>query len=114
VDEALEVLTSHRQEMRVRPALDQLVQYIQNRRPYLPNYKQRREAGLWIASNRVEKLNDWTVSQRCKHKGMDWTRDGVLALAVLESARRNGELAAWRRTRTLPAWRMDNCLKAAA
>ena len=101
VEEALAVLTSHRQEMRVRPALDQLVQYIQNRRPYLPNYKQRREAGLWIASNRVEKLNDWTVSQRCKHKGMDWTREGVLALAVLESARRNGELAAWRRTRIM-------------
>jgi hypothetical protein len=114
VDEALEVLANHRQEMRVRPALDQLVQYIQNRRPYLPNYKQRREAGLWIASNRVEKLNDWTVSQRCKHKGMDWTREGVLALAVLESARRNGELAAWRRTRALPAWRVATCLKAAA
>jgi hypothetical protein len=104
VDEALKVLAEHRTEMRNRPALDQLVEYIRNRRPYLPNYRARREAGLWIASNRVEKLNDWTVSQRCKHRGMDWTREGVLSLAVLESARRNGELPVWRRTRILPAW----------
>jgi hypothetical protein len=104
VEEALAVLTSHRQEMKVRLALDQLVQYLEARRPYLPNYRERREAGLWIASNRVEKLNDWTVSQRCKHRGMDWTSGGVLALAVLESSRRNGELGAWRRTRTMPPW----------
>ena len=108
VDEALGVLASHREEMRVRPALDQLVQYVEKRRPYLPNYRARREAGLWIASNRVEKLNDWTVSQRCKHRGMDWTRKGVLALAVLESARRNGDLPVWRRDRKLPVWKSDS------
>jgi hypothetical protein len=101
---ALEVLARHRTEMRNRPALDQLVEYIRNRGPYLPNYKMRREAGLWIASNRVEKLNDWTVSQRCKHRGMDWTREGVLALAVLEATRRNGDLPTWRRNRKLPPW----------
>ncbi len=105
VEKALETLARYRPEMRVRVALDQLMDYVRNRRPYLPDYKSRREAGLWIASNRVEKLNDWTVSQRCKHQGMDWTRPGVLALAVLESARRNGELSAWRRTRCLPAWK---------
>lgn len=104
IDEALGVLANHRQEMRVRLALDQLIQYIENRRPYLPNYRQRREAGLWIASNRVEKLNDWTVSQRCKHRGMDWTPEGILALAILESTRRNGELDMWRQTRTMPRW----------
>ncbi len=84
--------------------MDQIVEYLGNRGPYLPNYKMRREAGLWIASNRVEKLNDWTVSQRCKHRGMDWTREGVLALALLESARRNGDLPTWRRSRKLGPW----------
>jgi hypothetical protein len=92
VDEALAALARRRDEMKCRVALRQAVDYIQNRRPYLPNYRTRREAGLWIASNRVEKLNDWAVSQRCKGLGMDWTRKGVLALAVLEAARRNGEL----------------------
>jgi hypothetical protein len=33
---------------------------------------------------------------------MSWTSEGVVALAVLEAARRNGELDAWRRDRRLP------------
>jgi uncharacterized protein UPF0236 len=106
VDEALAFLAQHRKdkEVRSRPAWDQFVEYVQSRRPYLPNYRERQQAGLWIASNRVEKLNDWAVSQRCKGNGMDWTPEGVLGLAVLEAARRNGELPIWRSTRALPAW----------
>lgn len=104
VDEALELLAQHRTEVNNRPALDQIVDYIRARRPYLPNYKARKDAGVWIASNRVEKLNDWTTSHRCKGRGMDWTRDGVVALAVLESARRNAELPVWRCIRSLPKW----------
>ena len=50
----------------------------------------------------MEKWNDWAVSERCKGRGMSWTAEGVLALAVLEAARRNGELDAWRRDRRLP------------
>jgi hypothetical protein len=42
----------------------------------------------------VEKFNDWSVSARCKHQGMEWTEAGVVALATLEAARRNGELSA--------------------
>jgi hypothetical protein len=106
VDEALELLAQHRTEMNNRSALNQIVDYIRARRPYLPNYKARKDAGVWIASNRVERLNDWTTSQRCKHRGMDWTREGVVSLAILESSRRNGELPVWRRSRILPAWRV--------
>jgi hypothetical protein len=97
-----------------RPAVDQLVEYLQKRRPYLPQYRVRQEGGLWIASNRVEKLNDWTVAQRCKHRGMAWTREGVVALAVLESARRNGELPVWRHQRSLPPWKENNTASQAA
>lgn len=107
VEEALAALARRRDEMKCRVALKQVVEYIQNRLPYLPNYRKRREAGLWIASNRVEKLNDWAVSQRCKGLGMDWTREGVLALAVLETARRNGELPFWRSNQFLPTWVID-------
>ena len=102
VEEALAVLAQHRLEMKNRPAMDRVIEYLRNRRPYLPCYRERREAGLWIASNRVEKINDWTVSQRCKGRGMDWTREGVLSIAVLESTRRNGELPHWRLLRELP------------
>lgn len=108
VEEALAVLSRRRLEMRCRVALGKLVEYLEKRQPYLPHYSARRQAGLWIASNRVEKLNDWAVSQRCKGLGMDWTREGVLALAVLESTRRNGELPAWRRSRVLPSWTAES------
>jgi hypothetical protein len=69
---------------------------------YIPDYEQRQQAGLWIASTRVEKFNDWAVSARCQHRGMSWSPPGVLALAALEAARRNGELDEWRRVRELP------------
>jgi hypothetical protein len=61
---------------------------------------------LWIASNRVEKFNDYgSVSARCKHQGMEWTEAGVTTLAMREAARRNGELPTWRAKHSLPAWK---------
>ena len=75
--------------------------YLEKRRAYIPDYRQRQKAGLWIASTRVEKYNDWAVSARCKHQGMSWSPQGVLSLAALEAARRNGELDQWRRDRAL-------------
>jgi hypothetical protein len=105
VAEALAALQARRREMRVALALDQLVEYLCRRRAYLPNYQARQQAGLWIASNRVEKFNDWCVTERCKHQGMAWTYPGVTALAAMEAAERNGELAGWRATGELAAWR---------
>jgi len=86
--------------------IDELIGYLEARRPYLPNYRARRDAGPPLASHRVEKWNDWAVSERCKGRGMSWTAAGVVALAVLEAARRNGELEAWRRDRRLPPLRV--------
>jgi len=106
VNEALEVLRRHAGEMKNVTALEELIGYLEARRAYLPEYAARQRAGLWIASNRVEKFNDWSVSARCKHQGMEWTEAGVVSLAVLEAARRNGELAAWRAQHQLPAWKV--------
>src|SRR5262249_19109243 len=104
LDEALRALRGRRSEMKNEKALDQLLGYLEARRPYLPDYAGRRAAGLWIASNRVEKFNDWGVSERCKHQGMAWTVEGVNALALLEASRRNGELQTWQTTHSLPPW----------
>ena len=82
--------------------VEELIAYLEKRQAYIPNYQQRKQAGLWIASTRVEKYNDWEVSGRCKHQGMSWSPQGVLALAALEAARLNGELDDWRRDRVLP------------
>lgn len=114
VDEALEVLRSRAGEMRNVEVLEDLIGYLEVRRPYLPDYEARQRAGLWITSNRVEKFNDWSVSARCKHQGMEWTEPGVMALAVLEAARRNRELPTWRARHKLPAWRVPRGRKRAA
>jgi hypothetical protein len=110
----LEVLRSRSGEMKNIEALEKLIGYLEARRPYLPDYSARQRAGLWIASNRVEKFNDWSVSARCKHQGMEWTEAGVVALAVLEAARRNGNLPTWRAKRRLPAWKVPKDRKKVA
>ena len=114
VEEALELLRSRAGEMRNIEVLEDLIGYLEARRPYLPDYAARQRAGLWIASNRVEKFNDWSVSARCKHQGMEWTEAGVVSLAVLEAARRNGELSPWRTTHRLPAWKVPRGRKKVA
>jgi len=107
VAEAIAALQARRGEMKCGLALDQLVAYLQQRRPYLPNYQARRSAGLWMASNRVEKFNDWSISERCKGRGMEWTAEGVNALAALAATHHNGELETWRPTHRLPAWDVE-------
>ena len=62
VDEALEVLRSRSGEMRNVEALEDLIGYLEVRRGYLPDYEARQRAGLWIASNRVEKFKCDTKS----------------------------------------------------
>ena len=114
IDEALAVLRAHAGEMKDVEALEELIGYLEARRPYLPDYAARQRAGLWIASNRVEKFNDWSVSARCKHQGMEWTEAGVVSVAVLEAARRNGELPTWRAKHSLPAWKVPRSRKKAA
>jgi Uncharacterised protein family (UPF0236) len=102
VDVAIDLLKGALGWVRNPAAVEELIAYLERRRGYLPDYHQRQRAGLWIAGTRVEKYNDWVVSSRCKHRGMSWSPQGVLALAALEAARRNGELDAWRRDRALP------------
>ena len=59
--------------VRTPQALEDLISYLEKRRGTIPNYQQRQRGGLWIASTRVEKFNDWSVSERCKGRGMSWT-----------------------------------------
>jgi Uncharacterised protein family (UPF0236) len=102
VDAAVDLLRGALEWVRNPQAVEELIGYLEKRRAYIPDYHQRQRAGLWIASTRVEKFNDWAVSGRCKHQGMSWSPQGVLALAALEAARRNGELVHWRQNRALP------------
>jgi hypothetical protein len=111
---AIELLREALEWVRSPTAVEDLIGYLEKRRAYIPDYEQRQRAGLWIASTRVEKFNDWAVSGRCKHQGMSWSPPGVLALAALEAARRNGELDEWRRVRELPERPMPEPVRQAA
>jgi hypothetical protein len=108
VDEAIALLREAAGWVKNPKALEDLIGYLEKRRSYLPDYGERHRAGLWIASTRVEKFNDWAVSARCKHQGMCWSSQGVVALAALEAARENGELDAWRRDGVLPMRRLPD------
>jgi hypothetical protein len=113
VDEAIAVLREAAVWVRNPKALEDLIGYLEKRRAYIPDYGERQRVGLWIASTRVEKFNDWAVSGRCKHQGMSWTSPGVVALAALEAARENSELDAWRRDGVLPARRLPDPVRMA-
>jgi hypothetical protein len=79
VEEAVQALRRVR-EQATRPAwIDELIHSLEARWASLPNYQARKEAGLPVASPRVEKWNDWAVSQRCKGHGMSWTPEGLVA-----------------------------------
>ncbi len=114
VEAAIQLLRGALEWVRNPASVEELIGYLEKRRAYIPDYERRRRAGLWIASTRVEKSNDWMVSARCKHQGMSWSAQGVLALAALEAARRNGELDEWRRARALPEQRLPEPIRKAA
>jgi hypothetical protein len=98
---AIELLRGALEWVRNPTAVEDRIGYLEKRRASIPDSEPRQRAGL-IASPRVEKSNDWAVSSRCQPRGMSGSPPGVLALAALEAARRNGELDEWRRVGELP------------
>jgi Uncharacterised protein family (UPF0236) len=113
VEEAIGLLREAMGWVRNPKALEDLIGYLEKRRGYIPDYGERQRAGLWIASTRVEKFNDWAVSARCKHRGMSWSSEGVLSLAAMEAAVENGELDAWRRDGVLPERALPDAMRKA-
>ena len=79
----------------------ELIGYLERNRAYIPCYSVRKRLGLYNSSNRGEKANDLIVSQRQKHNGMSWSREGSLALATLTALVRNQKYKQWFQTRSL-------------
>ncbi len=75
--------------------VDKLVQYLDRNRPYIPCYAIRKQLGLRNSSNIGEKMNDLIVSDRQKHNGMSWSKEGSVALASVTALKRNGEAKSW-------------------
>jgi len=75
--------------------IHKLCHYLKRNRPYIPCYVVRKELGLRNSSNIGEKMNDLVVSDRQKHNGMSWSKEGSVALASITALIRNNEYALW-------------------
>ena len=75
-----------------KKALKDVMDYLRRKKPHITCYALRKEAGLRVSSNRVEKANDLVVAGRQKHNGMSWSKCGSGALASITAAKLNGEL----------------------
>jgi hypothetical protein len=83
---ATAVLEAERPASKNAAKLDELIRYLQARKPWIPNYRQRRIEQKYIGSAQVEKANDLIVARRQKNRGMQWseaTSDGLAALRTL-------------------------------
>lgn len=96
VDKAIEYLNGLNEKLiKNQDVRDNLINYIERNRPYIPCYAVRKKLELRNSSNIVEKCNDLIVSDRQKHNGMSWSRSGSVALAALTALKRNKEYANW-------------------
>lgn len=103
VTEAIDLLESHRPECRNEDRLNELINYLSAREPYIVNYAERRTKRIYIGSGHAEKACDLIVSRRQKHKGMHWSRptaDGLAALKTL--VLNNGWDLYWQKRQVLP------------
>ena len=81
--------------LRPKNRIEELQNYLEERREQIPCYALRSALGLRISSNRVEKANDMVVARRQKHNGMSWSETGSGALAQIAALFHNGGLALW-------------------
>jgi len=77
--------------------IEKLIGYFSRNLSFIPCYALRKNLGLRVSSNPVEKANDLLVSNRQKHQGRSWSPDGSNSLAALTSLRRNDEHMQWLR-----------------
>ena len=75
--------------------INKLIDYLERNKCYIPCYSVRKKLGLRNSSNIGEKMNDLIISERQKHNGMSWSKDGSLSLAGLTSLIRNNESKRW-------------------
>jgi hypothetical protein len=103
VDAAIARLEAYREQARNVERLEELIEYLRERQPYIPNYRQRRQECHYIGSGHVEKANDLIVAKRQKGAGMHWSLATSDALAALRTLMLNGGWDRyWRHREVLP------------
>ena len=103
VQDALDILEEYRPQSKNIEKLDELIQYLQKRQAFIPNYRERRSQRQYIGSAHVEKGNDLIVARRQKHQGMHWSEQTSDALAALRTLVLNGGWDLyWQKHQVLP------------
>jgi len=103
VQDAMDILQQYRPQAKNIEKLDELINYLDNRRSYLPNYHERRIQRKYIGSAHTEKANDLIVARRQKHQGMHWSEQTSDALAALRTLLLNdGWDLYWQKHQVLP------------
>lgn len=103
VQDAIDILDEYRPQAKNVEKLDELIGYLQYRRPYIPDYRERRAQRQYIGSAHAEKGNDLIVARRQKHRGMHWSEQASDALAALRTLMLNdGWDLYWHKHQVLP------------
>ena len=79
-------------------ARDDLIGYLERKKPYITCYHIRKKLHLRNSSNHVEQENFIIISKRQKNDGMSWTQTGSSALATITSLARNDDLETYVKT----------------
>jgi len=83
--QANQILKDYRPEAKRLDKLDELIVYLDARRPFIPNYKEPRQQRQFISSGHAEKANDLIVARRQKQWGMHWSLETSPGLASLKN-----------------------------
>ena len=103
IQEAIDILEEYHPQTKNLAKLDELIAYLNKRRPYLPNYQARRIQREYIGSAHTEKANDLIVARRQKHQGMHWSETTSDSLAALRTLVLNdGWDLYWQKHQVLP------------
>jgi hypothetical protein len=100
---ALEILETYRAVTKNEAKLQELIDYLTARKPYIVNYNERCLRRQYIGSAHAEKACDLIVAKRQKNRGMHWserTADGLAALKTV-MLNRSWELY-WKHHKVLP------------
>ena len=100
---ALATLETYRSHTKNEEKLQELMDYLSARKPYIVNYNERRLLRQYIGSAHAEKACDLIVAKRQKNRGMHWsekTADGLAALKTV-MLNKSWELY-WKEHKVLP------------
>jgi hypothetical protein len=82
-------------ELKNTASIERLIGYLERNRSCIPCYALRRQLGLANSSNPAERVNNLVTSNRQKHHGMSWSKEGSQALTALSAVVLNGATRTW-------------------